>query len=110
MVSTCTPCQKNKCKNKKYGLLPKKVAKATPWDTICIDLIGPYQIRKGNKTLVCRCVTMIDPATRWFVIHQYDDKQSITIANNTEQKWFYKYPWPTQITYDRGTEIIGHDF
>jgi hypothetical protein len=78
---------------------------------MCIDFIGPYQIRrKGKKTLICKCVTMIDPATGWFEMHQYDDKQSITIANIAEQEWFSRYPWPTQIMFDRGGEVIGHEF
>jgi hypothetical protein len=47
---------------------------------------------------------MIDPATGWLEIHQYDDKRSITVANIAEQDWFSRYPWPTQITYDRGSE------
>ena len=53
---------------------------------------------------------MIDPATGWFEIHQYNDKRSITVANIAEQEWFSRYPWPTQITYDRGSEFIGKDF
>ena len=53
---------------------------------------------------------MIDPATGWFKIHQYDDKKSITVANIAEQKWFCGYPWLTQITFDRGSEFIGQDF
>jgi transposase InsO family protein len=27
-----------------------------------------------------------------------------------EQEWFSRYPWPTQITFDRGREFIGQDF
>ena len=27
-----------------------------------------------------------------------------------EREWFCRYPWPTQITYDRGNEFIGQDF
>jgi hypothetical protein len=73
--------------------------------------IGPYKIkRKGTSDLVCKCGTMIDPATGWFEIHQDDDKRSITVANITEQEWFSRYPWPTQVTYDRGSELIGKDF
>ena len=110
-VQTCPICQKNKKKVKKYGWLPPKEAETVPWDKMCIDLIGPYTIqRKGSKDLTCRCVTMIDPATGWFEIHQYDDKRSITVANITEQEWFSRYPWPTQITFDRGSEFIGKDF
>ena len=112
-VSTCLTCQCNKRRhNKKYGHLPPKEAEATPWDKMCVDLIGPYKIRqKGKKkALVCKCVTMIDPATGWFEIHQFDDKKSITVANIVEQQWLCRYPWPTQVTFDRGSEFIGHDF
>ena len=110
-VQICPLCQKTKRRQKKYGLLPPKEAEAIPWDKLCVDLIGPYKIRrKGAKELICRCVTMIDPATGWFEIQQYDDKQSITVANIIEQEWFSRYPWPTQVTFDRGSEFIGQDF
>jgi transposase InsO family protein len=110
-VQTCPTCQRNKRKVKKYGWLPPKEAEASPWDKMCIDLIGPYTIRrKGKNDLICKCVTMIDPATGWFEIHHYNDKRSITVANIAEQEWFSRYPWPTQITYDRGGEFIGKDF
>ena len=70
-----------------------------PWDKMCIDLIGPYTIRrKGKKLIQCKCGTMIDPATGWFEIHQIDDKQSITVSNVAEQEWFSRYPWPAKVT------------
>jgi transposase InsO family protein len=111
-VKICPVCQRNKRRQKKYGLLPPaKEAKATPWDKLCVDLIGPYKIRrKGKEELICKCVTMIDPATGWFEIQQYDNKQSITVANIVEQEWFSRYPWPRQITFDRGSEFFGQDF
>jgi len=110
-VATCDNCQRNKRRHKKYGHLPPKEAEAEPWDKLCIDLIGPYKInRKGRQPLICRCVTMIDPATGWFEIKEYDDKRSITVANIVEQEWLSRYPWPTQVTLDRGSEFIGHDF
>ena len=37
-------------------------------------------------------------------------KRSITVANIAEQEWFCRYPWPTQVTFDRGSEFIGKDF
>jgi transposase InsO family protein len=53
---------------------------------------------------------MIDPGTRWFEIQQYDDKESIAVANIMEQEWFSRYPWPTQVTSNRGSKFIGQDF
>jgi hypothetical protein len=86
---------------------PTKKAETTPWDKLCVDLVGPYKIqRKGKEDLICRCVTMIDPATGWFEIQRYDDKQSITVANIIEQQWFSRYPRPVQVTFDRGRQQI----
>jgi transposase InsO family protein len=53
---------------------------------------------------------MIDPAAGWFEIQQYDDKQSITVTNIIEQEWFSRYPWPTQVTFDRGSKFVCQDF
>src|SRR5687767_14921654 len=79
-VQSCLSCQRNKRKQKKYGHLPPKEAEALIWDKMCIDLIGPYKIsRKGKPNLICKCVTMIDPASGWFEIHLYEDKRSITV-------------------------------
>jgi hypothetical protein len=36
-VKICPVCQRNKRRQKKYGLLPPKEAKATPWDKLCVD-------------------------------------------------------------------------
>ena len=53
---------------------------------------------------------MIDPATGWCEICEYDDKRSITVANIVETQWLCRYPWPTQVTVDRGSEFIGQEF
>ena len=53
---------------------------------------------------------MIDPATGWFEIAQYDDKKSINVANIVEQQWLTRYPRPSLITLDRGSEFIGQEF
>jgi hypothetical protein len=34
---------------------------------------------------------MINPATGWFEIKQYDDKKSITVTNIVEQEWLTHY-------------------
>jgi hypothetical protein len=112
-ISTCAICQTQKKQSKKYGLLPEKEAEAIPWDRLCVDLIGPYNIKsnvKGVKIPPLKCVTMIDPATGWFEFKQYDDKKSITVANMVEQEWLTRYPRPSLITLDRGSEFIGQDF
>ena len=78
-VSMCGVCQKQKKQHKKYGLLPQKEAEYKPGERLCVNLIGPYKIRSkkhGHKITELRCVTMIDPATGWFKIKQYDNDKS----------------------------------
>ncbi len=53
---------------------------------------------------------MIDHATGWLEAHEIHDKRSDTVANTLEQEWLKRYLWPTQITYDRGSEFIGAEF
>ena len=112
-ISTCSVCQKQKKQHKKYGLLPEKEAEYKPWEQLCVDIIGPYKIqtkKRGHKIPELRCVTMIDPATGWFKIKQYDDKKCITVVNIVKQEWLARYPRPYLITLDQGSEFIGQDF
>ena len=105
----------DKCKHTKYGHLPPKEAEAIPWDRLCVDCIGPYKIPINSKNKpfkkkdirVLNCVTMIDPATGWFELKDVDQKTADTIANAVEQTWLTRYPWPTMINYDRGTEFMA---
>ena len=53
---------------------------------------------------------MVDSEIGWFLIVQYNDKQSNTIANLVYQTWFCRYPRPTIITYDQGNKFLGHAF
>jgi hypothetical protein len=103
----CTSCQLNKPRIRKLGKLPPKEAEIIPWDTVCIDLIGPYKIGKKKNKTTLHCLTMIDPATGWFEIIEVPNKQTDEIANIFEMCWLNRYPWPTQIVMDRGKEFMG---
>ena len=71
----CPTCQRAKTTNQKYGKLPPKQAETNPWDTLFVDLIGPYTIpRKGKNPLKLWYLTMIDPATGWFKMAQIPNK------------------------------------
>ena len=110
-VQTCDVCQRYKKQKKHYGHLPAKDAEAQPWETLCVDMIGPYQIRrKGKKPLKLRAVTMIDPATGWFEIVEVTDKESHTVAEKIDKLWLCRYPRPNKVIYDRGSEFIGPSF
>jgi hypothetical protein len=108
ICSKCDTCQRAKRTTKKYGHLPAKEAEADPWEVLCVDLIGPYTIkRRGKKNLILWCLTMIDPATGWFEMREIPNKEAITVANLVETTWLTRYPWPNQIVFDRGKEFMG---
>ena len=50
---------------------------------------------------------MIDPATGWFDMLSIETKRVEIIANKLETTWLTKYPRPTQVVLDRGTEFIA---
>ena len=108
LCSTCQICQMNKRGKKKYGHLPEKDAEATPWNILCVGLVGPYTIkRKRKKDLTLWCLTMIDPATGWFELRTIKSKRADIIANLVEQTWLACYPWPTQINFNRESEFMA---
>ncbi len=86
----CPICQITKQSYKKYGKLPAKEAETDPWDTLCVDLVGPYSfIHHPTKNKIkLWAVTMIDPATEWFEMAEIKDKFAYTMANTVEQTWF----------------------
>ena len=53
---------------------------------------------------------MIDPVIGRFKITQYNKKRSISISNLVETTQLTRYPVPTEIDYDQGSELIGHGF
>lgn len=108
ICSRCNVCQVTKKSTKHYGHLPEKEAEAQPWDKLCVDLVGPYIIkRKAKQPLTLWCLTMIDPATGWFEMCEIKNKEAATIANLVEQTWLSRYPWPTQIVFDKGGEFMA---
>ena len=78
-----------------------------------MDLISPYKIeqKEHKNELKSQAVTIIDPATGWFEIHEHDDKRAVTVANTLEQQWLVpRHPRPSSIACDQGNEFVGHEF
>ena len=108
----CDLCQRTKKRaaaNSKMGKLPPKSAEITPWETLCVDLIGPYTIkRKGKqKPIQLWAMTMIDPATGLLEIAEIKTKSADVVANIAEVTWFTRYPWPEKVICDRGQEFMA---
>jgi hypothetical protein len=86
-VSKCKTCQFYKGQKKKYGHLPVKDVEAHPWQTLCVDLIGPYTVRTKKGTQSLHAMTMFYPATSWFEVVEIPNKKAVTCANSVENTW-----------------------
>ncbi len=131
LCKRCSVCQKFKSRKRKYGQLPpRNVGELVPWDTVHIDLIGPYsltakQFQPQGKILEVElrltCMTMIDPVTGWFEIVEVPnyivedvenkttretvDKTSARISRLFDQVWLSRYPRPRRVIFDNGSEF-----
>ncbi len=55
--------------HKKYGHLPPKIVISTPWEALCVDLVGPYTLKgKDGSSIDFIALTMIDPTSSWFEV------------------------------------------
>ena len=129
LCRTCDRCQKGKKRKRSYAHLPPKEAVTRPWRTVCVDLIGNYEIRSADGTVLeFACLTMIDPATGWFeiielptreiieidkktgkeVVREIIDKTSSTISYLFNKAWLSRYPRPRYVVCDNGSEFKLH--
>mgnify|MGYP003536199076 CR=1 FL=1 len=108
VCKACTVCKETKKRGKAYGLHPaKKTPEVIPWHTLCIDLVGPYSFGKKENLVELHCLTMIDPATGWFEIIEIPNRKADHVVNYLEFAWLTRYPWPTEIIMDRGSEFAA---
>ncbi len=129
MVQTCQRCQKGKIRKRKYGHLPPKEAVTRPWHTVCVDLVGPFELTDSKgTTMEVMLLTIIDPATGWVeiaelptkIVELYNkkddtwskteilDKSSATISRLFNKHWLSRYPRPRYVTCDNGGEFKLH--
>ena len=126
----CKTCQHFKKRKTLYGHLPpKNIAELKPWDTVEVDLIGPYSksiikhhpggtVIRNNARLTC--MTIIDLATGWFGIveipifdleeviignDEYIDKSSARVSQLFNNTWLSRYLRPRKVVFDNGSEF-----
>ena len=104
-VKSCRLCQLCKVPRKKYGHLPIKIAEESePWTRVNVDMMGPLTVKMPTKTHNLLVLTMIDPATGWFEVAPMKDSKSETAMTVMDDVWFSRYPRPSEIGFDNGSE------
>ena len=113
-----------------YGHLPpKNIVELKPWDTVHVNLVGPYsksiiQQQPGFtvilKNTILIYITMINPATGWFNIVKIPkfDLEEVTIRNDEyiyksstrvsqlfTNTWLCRYLCQRKLVFDNGSEF-----
>ncbi len=130
-TKSCKTCQVNKKLTQKYRHLPPKIVISTPWEALCIDLVGPYTLKgKDGSSIDFMAFTMIDPASSWFKVvelptimwlmtnkvngkertikEEIFDKSSDQISQLVNKIWLCRYPRCCYLIYDNGSEFKLH--
>ena len=90
----------------KFGHLPVPQVVYNPWDIMQVDLFGPWRFEDMNGiTREIKAVSMIDPMTRWIELADYTSKTSENISFIVDREWLLRYPRPSEIIFDNGTEF-----
>ena len=50
---------------------------------------------------------MKDPATNWFEMVEIENKTALYVAEKLQQTWLTRYPRPSKLIYDRGSEFLA---
>jgi hypothetical protein len=127
ITKSCKTCQINKKRSLKYGHLPSKIVISTPWEALCVNLIGPYTLKgKDGSSIDFMALTMIDPASSWLEVvelptitrvmtkkvngkertieEEIFDKSSDRISRFLVNKiWLCRYPRCHYLIYDNGS-------
>ena len=68
----------NKESNKNYEPLPPRMTRLFPWETVAVNLIGPWKIKFNNIELKFHTLTCFDPVATNVV-------EAIRIQNKTSE-------------------------
>ena len=111
IVNKCPKkCQFNKQSNRSYGHLPPRIAALLPWETVAVDLIGPWKIKVNQIELEFHALTCIDPVSNVIEAIRIRNKTSEHVAEQFRNCWLSRYPRPLKCIHDNGGEFIGWNF
>jgi len=111
IILTCDPCQRYKINAPvSYGELPARQANVAPWQEVCVDTIGPWNIKIGNENIQFNALTCIDPVTNLVELMRVQDNTAREAARVFENNWLARYPRPSRCVHDGGPEFKAEFF
>ena len=109
-VVTSCPCQRDR-HSRGYGHLPPRDIELIPFQTVSVDLIGPWTIPIHNQAITFfNALTSMDQVSNLFEATRLREKTSAHVAMKFVNTWLARYPHPQHCIHDRGSEFTGFAF
>lgn len=107
-IKNCHTCLQSKSQTKKkYGLMGKMKVATRPWETISIDLMGPFvRSSKGNEYLL----VITDHFTKMPILIPLRNGKANKICEIVENNVFLEHSVPDTIICDYGKQFISKIF
>lgn len=106
----CPQCQRLKLQGRSHGHLPEREAILMPFEEVHVDLVGPWRVEVNDNSYEIMALTCIEPVTNLVELIQIQNKTSRHVAQQFENCWLSRYPWPQKCIHDNGGEFIGWEF
>lgn len=91
-TKNCQECIESKISNRNFGKLPLAKPEISPFNTVCVDIIGPYNLPDRGEDKFA--LTILDSATRWLEIVPLQTKNLIEVSEAFDSQWLCRYPRP----------------
>ncbi len=98
LIKACLPCQSTMPQSVPEPLHPSTMP-SRPWETVHIDLCGPFPT--GESLLVC-----VDACSRWPEVAILHTTTSKVIIHHL-QKFFVTHGLPEQVVSDNGSNLVS---
>ena len=106
-VAACKDCQKFKYNNIPTATPMQLHEVFEPWNTIGIDIMGPFPVTSRQKRFL---LVIVDYFTRWIEIFPMRTTTSIDIAEILINQVFTRYGLPQYILSDNGPQFVSNLF
>ena len=103
-------CHSFKQQGRGYGKFPPWHAEIAPWNEVCIDLKGLWEIVVNRNIYEFKALTCINPVTNLVELIQIMNKMMGHVAEKFSNSWLSRYPRPNRCIRNNGKEFVGSEF
>ena len=76
-----------------------------PWDTIAVDLMGPYPMTGRRKRFI---LVVTDLFSRWIEAFPLSFSEASVLTKKLEEEVFFRWGYPRVIISDNGPQFLSH--